>query len=263
MKEIVFPGLGLNLNISQIAFTMFGVDVYWYAIFITFGIALGLVLVKIKNNTFGIKSNDVFDALLFAIPISIISARIFFCAFNFDSFKNNILSLFNLRTGGLAIYGCIIGAVITLIVFCKKRKINVLDFLDYNAPMLALGQSIGRWGNFFNMEAYGTETNLPWRMGITQNNTYIEVHPTFLYEAIVTFLLFLILTFLTKKRKYSGQITYIYLFVYAFFRFFIECLRTDSLMFYNVRVSAIISIAICVIICIILIKKCIKHRKIS
>jgi len=266
MNQVAFPGLGLNLNISKIAFTLFGVDVYWYAILTAAAIGIGfvyLVFIKPKNNIFGIKGNDVFDAALYVVPISIIFARLYYVIFNFDIFKDDLLKIFNLRTGGQAIYGALIGGLITIIVFCKKRKINILDFLDYIAPMIALGQSIGRWGNFFNIEAYGTQTNLPWRMGIIESGTYIEVHPTFLYEAIVTFFLFIFLTFLTKKRKYSGQLTYIYLFVYASFRFFIENLRTDSLMFYNIRISAALSLAICVTICSILIKKHVNLKKIE
>ena len=264
MEQVTFPGFGLTLNISKIAFTLFGEDVYWYAVLIAFGVAIGfifLVFIKGKNNIFGIKSDDIFDALLYTVPISIISGRAYYVIFNFETFKHNLLNIFNFKTGGMAIYGSIIGGLLTLIIFCKKRKINTLDLVDYIVPMVALGQSIGRWGNFFNVEAYGTETKLPWRMGIIEKGTYIEVHPTFLYESIITFCLFIFLSFLTKKRKYSGQITYIYLFVYAFTRFFIEMLRTDSLMFYNIRISAIVSVAICVIICSILIKNYINDKK--
>lgn len=263
MEQITFPGLELNLTISSIAFTLFGVNVYWYAVLMTFAIALGFIMLVIirKNNSFGIKNDDIFDAILYTVPISLISARAYYVIFNFDVFKGNLLSILNFRTGGMAIYGGVIGGIVTLIVFCKKRKINILDMLDYMAPALALGQSIGRWGNFFNVEAYGTETLLLWRMGIMENGTYKEVHPTFLYESLVTLFLFILLTFLTKKRKYSGQITYIYLFVYGAARFFIELLRTDSLMFYNIRVSAALSLLICVVICSILCKKHKKHKK--
>lgn len=257
MEQITFPGLGLNFNISRIAFTLFGVDIYWYALLIMCSVAFGfafLLLIKSKEDTFGIKKDDIFDGLLYIVPISIIFGRAYYVIFNFDMFRNNLSNIFNIRAGGMAIYGTIIGGLITLILFCKKRKIKILDFSDYIAPMLALGQSVGRWGNFFNVEAYGTQTKLPWRMGIMENGTYMEVHPTFLYESIVTLFLFILLIFLTKKRKYSGQLTYIYLFVYAFFRFFIEALRTDSLMFYNLRVSAVVSIVVCVVVGSILLK---------
>ena len=134
---------------------------------------------------FGIKFEDIIDLLIFLIPISIISARLYYVLFDLNYFIKNPMQIFNIRTGGLAIYGGIIGGIITCIVFCKKRKINILDLLDYLAPALALGQAIGRWGNFANIEAYGVETTLPWRMGIYEANKYVEVHPTFLYESIV------------------------------------------------------------------------------
>ena len=138
----------------------------------------------------------------------------------------------------MAIYGGIIGAVITILIYCKKKNINFLDVLDYVAPFLPLAQSIGRWGNFVNVEAYGTETNLPWRMGIMENGIYKEVHPTFLYESISTLIIFIILYILYEiKRKFKGEITSLYLIMYSFVRFFIEGLRTDSLMFFDIRVS--------------------------
>jgi len=248
MEQVIFPGVGLNLNVSKIAFTVFGIDLHWYAIIIVSALIIGLILAKLKNKTFGIKYEDIFDAMFYVIPISFISARLYYVIFNFGIFRENMWNIFYLRTGGLAVYGAIIGAVITLTIFCKKRKIKILDMLDYIVPMFALGQSMGRWGNFLNIEAYGEKTNLPWRMGIIENGTYMEVHPTFLYESIITFLLFIILSFMTKNRKYSGQITYIYLFLYAFSRFFIENLRTDSLMLYNFRISSIISVLICIIL---------------
>ena len=156
------------------------------------------------------------------------------------------MQMFNIRTGGLAIYGGIIGGIITCIIFCKKRKIKVLDLLDYMAPALALGQAIGRWGNFVNIEAYGAKTSLPWRMGIYEAGKYIEVHPTFLYESIATFIIFLVLMKVGKNRKFSGELTYIYCIMYGFERLIVEGLRTDSLMLGPIRISQLVSLIILV-----------------
>lgn len=133
--------------------------------------------------------------------------------------------------------------------------------LDYIAPSLALGQAIGRWGNFINQEAYGTQTNNCLRMGIIENGQYVEVHPTFLYESIATFLIFIILLLLSKKRKFRGEITYVYFILYSFVRFFIEGLRIDSLMFYQFRVSQLVSLALFITFLIILSYSVIKCRK--
>ena len=154
--------------------------------------------------------------MIYLIPISIISARIYYIIFKLEYFLTQPLQMLNLRNGGLAIYGGIIGGVITCYIFCKKRNIHVLDLLDFIAPILALGQAVGRWGNFFNVEAYGTQTTNLFRMGILENGIYKEVHPTFLYESTVTILLFIILLFLQKKRKFKRR-NYIYLFNYLFF----------------------------------------------
>ena len=167
--------------------------------------------------------------------------------FDLKYFIKNPMQIFNIRTGGLAIYGGIIGGIITCIVFCKKRKINILDLLDYLAPALALGQAIGRWGNFANIEAYGVETTLPWRMGIYEANKYVEVHPTFLYESIATFIIFIVLMKKGKSRKFSGELTYIYCMMYGLERLIVEGLRTDSLMLGPIRISQLVSFVILII----------------
>lgn len=165
MNEVTFPILNLQLKINKIAFTVCGINVYWYAIFIIASLILAIILCKTKDGKFGIKFEDIVDLSIILIPISFICARIYYVIFNLKEYKN-ILQIINIRDGGLAIYGGIIGGIIVLYIFCKKRKIKFLNMLDYLAPLLALGQSIGRWGNFMNVEAYGTKTNLPWKMGI-------------------------------------------------------------------------------------------------
>lgn len=198
--------------------------------------------------------------MLFVLPISIICARIYFIIFKLDYFIANPSEIFNIRNGGLAIYGGIIGAIVTIIVFCKKKKIKVLDVLDYIAPYLALGQAIGRWGNFFNGEAHGTQTQSFFRMGITENGNYIQVHPTFLYESVCTFIIFIILYKLRNKRKYEGQLTYIYFFLYGIARTIIEGFRTDSLMLGSFRISQILSIVLTIIFGSILLYKRLKNK---
>ncbi len=237
MKEVVFPLLNLKLNINPIMFSIFGIDIYWYAFLIVFSIILGIIICRINDGKFGIKFDNILDLLIYVLPVSIICARLYYVIFSLNSYLENPLSIFNIRDGGLAIYGGIIGSVITILIYCKKRKISALDVLDYVVPCLALGQSIGRWGNFFNVEAHGGITKSIFRMGIIENGTYIEVHPTFLYESIGTLITFIVLIILQRKRKFKGQVTYVYLVMYSLIRTFIENLRTDSLMFMNFRVS--------------------------
>ena len=258
---VSFPGLNLKFEISRIALKIGNVNIYWYAVLIVSAILIGILFAKKKNGLYNIKFDDVLECALIMIPVAFICARLYYCVFKWEDYFNNPIKIFDVRNGGLAIYGGVIGGVITCYIYCKKKKISFLDLLDYIAPALALGQAIGRWGNFVNIEAYGEKTNLPWRMGIYENGTYMEVHPTFLYESLVTFTLFFILLKVQKNRKIKGEVTYIYLIVYSFARFFIEGLRCDSLMLYNLRISQILSAAIFVIFCIILVYKKIKYKK--
>lgn len=216
---------------------------------------IGLLYCKINDGKYNIKFEDIFNLSIYLIPICIISARIYYVVFNLQYFLREPIQIFNIRSGGLAIYGGIIGGVITTIIYCKKHKIDILNMLDYIVPTLALGQAIGRWGNFINVEAYGEETSNFLRMGIIENGVYKEVHPAFLYESIATLLIFFILIILQKKREYKGQVTYIYLILYSFVRIFIEGIRCDSLMFLNVRISQILSVVIFVTFCIVLLYK--------
>ena len=274
MNTVIFPSINLELNIKRVAFSIFGIDIYWYGIIIALAIMIALLILKLQDDKFEIEFNTILDLAIYLIPISLICARIYYVLFNLQQYTNNPLKIFNLRDGGMAIYGGIIGGLITCIIFCKKRKIKILNMLDYIVPVLALGQAIGRWGNFINIEAHGTETNSIFRMGIIENGTYMEVHPTFLYESIITFFLAILLLNIkdsekikkdSKKqliRKYPGQVTFIYLIVYSFARFFIEGIRTDSLMLFNFRISQILSMAIFVVFCLILTYKELKHKKI-
>lgn len=233
--------------IPRVAFTILGIDIYWYAILIVIGIALGIIICKIKDGKFGIKFDDILNLSLVMIPVAFICARIYYVVFSLEYYTNNVIEIFNIKDGGLGIYGGIIGAVFTIIVYCKIKKINFLDLLDYLAPCLALGQAIGRWGNYTNIEAYGLETTLPLKMQIIEDGITKYVHPTFLYESLVTFSISIILTILSNRRKFSGQITYLYIIMYCFARMFIESIRTDSLMLYNFKISLILSLILFVV----------------
>lgn len=251
MKTVSFPLFNFIIQLNPVAFKVFGIPVNWYAILIVASIILAFFLCKRKNGTFGIQFDDIFDLFLLVIPISFLGARLYYVIFDKQV---GITQFFQIKQGGLAIYGGLIAGAITIFLFCKKRKINMLNMLDYIVPYIALGQSMGRWGNFINVEAYGAITNVPWKMGIITQNTVEYVHPTFLYESIVTLLIFMIVSKKSKKRKFSGQITYLYLILYSFARFFIEGLRIDSLWFFGIRISQILSLILFVVFCIILSK---------
>lgn len=259
MNTVTFPALNLEFNISKIAFSIFGIEIYWYAILIVSALCLALVIYKKREGLYKIKFSDILDLSLYLIPISIISARVYYIIFNLGYYFQNPGEILNIRSGGIAIYGAVIGGTITCFIFCKKRKINVLDLLDYITPGLVLGQAIGRWGNFINVEAYGSVTNSLFRMGIIEKGIHIEVHPTFLYESLTCFAIFILLLIMKNKRKFNGQILFTYLGLYSLQRIFVEGLRTDSLMIGNIRISQILSAIIFVmsaIIYIFEIKKC-------
>lgn len=261
MQTITFPGLNLEFHISKIAIQIGKISIHWYAIFIVLAFIIALFIYKKRSGLYNIKFENIVDLFLILIPISIISARLYYCIFKLDTYIENPLKIFDIRTGGLAIYGGIIGGAITCFIYCKKRGIDTLDLLDYIVPALSLGQAIGRLGNFVNVEAYGTITTLPWRMGIVENGKYLEVHPTFIYEAIITYSLFFFLIKLQNKRKIKGEVTFTYLIVYSLARIVIEELRCDSLMLYKFKISKILSVAIFVIFCNILCLKKIKYKK--
>ena len=241
--------------ISPVAFELFGISVYWYGVLIVFSMILALVWCTIYNGRFGVRFDDILDMAILVIPTAIIGARLYYVLFSLEYFLKNPSEIFMIKDGGLAIYGGIIAGLIIILIMCKIKKIKVLDVTDYIVPVLALAQSIGRWGNYINIEAYGYETNLPLKMEIIENGIIKYVHPTFLYESICTFIIFIFLSVFSKKRKFSGQITYIYIICYSFIRFIIEGLRTDSLMFFNCRISQILSLALFLVFSSILIYK--------
>lgn len=260
-RIVTFPGLNISMHLNRIAFSVFGLKIYWYAIIIVSAMIIAILILKKRDGLYEIKFENVLDLLIILIPISLISARIFYVLFNLNFYLKNADEILNFRNGGMAIYGGIIGGMITCVFFCKKKKINLLDLMDFLAPTLVLGQAIGRWGNFVNVEAYGVETTLPWRMGIQEAGKYIEVHPTFLYESIVCFIIFIVLIGIGDKRNFKGQIACTYLMLYSIERTFVEGLRTDSLMLGNIRISQLLSIVIFIISSIMYVKEAIKKSR--
>ena len=258
MNTISFPEFNLVFNISKIAFSIGKIDIYWYAILIVLGIIISLILCSKSKQNYGINFEDFLEVIIFSLVLGIIGARLYYVIFRIDYYKNNLYEIFNIRDGGLEIYGGIISGIITSYIICKKKRIDIIDFFDYSSPYLVLSQAIGRWGNFFNIEAYGTQTKVFCRMGIFLQANYIEVHPCFLYESIACFIIFILLKLIQNKRSFKSQIFSLYLILYGFIRFFIEGIRIDSLMLYNFRISQITSIMFISIGVYILIKHKIK-----
>lgn len=247
--DIIFPNLGIKISdIDPVAFSIFGLEVYWYGLIIGFGILAGLFVAMNLAKRNGIDENLYPDFLIYALIVSVIFARIYFVIFSWDSYKDNLIKIFAFREGGLAIYGAIIGAVITLIIFSKYKKVDFWNFADTAAPGLVLGQSIGRWGNFVNMEAFGGYTENPLAMMLKKTEAkyvpiqlldkiktvdaveYIQVHPTFLYESLWNLGVLIILLVYFKHRKFKGEIFALYLLGYGLGRVWIEGLRTDQLL---------------------------------
>lgn len=254
MNLVRFPEFNLEFKFSQIAFYMFGIPIYKYAVCIVLGIIVAIILARFSKEKFENKFEDVLEIILYAIIFGLIGARIYFVIFNLKYYLSDPLKIFNFRDGGMAIYGGLIFGLIAILISCRFKKINKLDFLDFIAPFVAIAQSVGRLGNFFNVEAYGTLTSSIFRMGIETIDGYIEVHPVFLYEVVATFLIFIFLRYMQKHRKFRGEIVLEYVILYSFIRIFLESFRIDSLMLFNFRISQILSIFIFIISLILFIK---------
>ena len=242
VNVIKFPGLGLELNINKVFLSFGNVSIYWYGFLIVFAFLVGLLLLRKLAKESNFNFENILELFILIVPVSIICARLYYILFNLDYYLSDISRMFSITTGGLAIYGGIIGGVIVSFIYTKIKKINFIKLLDMLVIVLPLGQAIGRWGNFFNVEAYGSVTNSFLRMGIFENGNYIEVHPTFLYESLICLTIFGILYFTRNKKKFVGENVCIYFLLYGISRTFIEGLRTDSLMIGTLKVSQIISI---------------------
>jgi len=250
-NTIAFPGLGIGPFTVSEGFTFFGLQIHWYGVLIALGIILGYLYGKKKAEKQGISGDNILDIVLYGLPSAIIGARLYYVIFSWADYKGDFLSVFKIWEGGLAIYGGVIGAVISTLVYCHVKQLPILKVLDICVFGLLIGQMIGRWGNFINAEAYGsiTETALL-RMELVHEG--ITVHPTFLYESLWNLCVFLALHAYEKYKRFAGEIFLAYLSGYGLGRFFIEGLREDSLWLGNVRISQCVA-ALCVIVGVTLI----------
>ena len=228
------------------------ITIYWYSFLIFLSILIGLLIVKKEIKKTKLDKDYLFDLIFYLIPVAILGARVYYVIFNFEIFKNNLIDIFKIWEGGLAIYGAVISSIIFIIYYSKKKRQSILLTLDILTPCLVLGQAIGRWGNFFNQEAHGDITTLTYLQNLHLpefiiNGMYIDGNyyiPTFLYESIWCFIIFIILILLRNKIKYQkeGILISTYFVLYSVGRFFIEGLRTDSLYLFNIRISQLVSI---------------------
>ena len=248
--QINFPNLGIFLEKVGKSFSVFGFEVAFYGCAIAIGIMAGYMIATQEAKRTGQNPEDYLDLVMYGVFFSLIGARLYYVAFSWDHYKDNLWSILNLRQGGLAIYGGIIGAFITVYVFCKKRKLSVAQMLDTVSMGLVTGQIIGRWGNFFNREAFGDYTDgllamqLPisavrsgeitekmWEhVEVINGVEFIQVHPTFLYEGLWNLGVLMFLFWYRGRKKFQGELVLWYLVLYGIGRFWIEALRTDQLL---------------------------------
>lgn len=244
-SSISFPFLGdWSINPPS-CFYVFGKCIYFYGVIIAAAFLIGTLYCAKNSEKFGFKEDDVYDALLWLIPLSIVGARLYYVLFRLDYYSAHPDEIIAIWNGGLAIYGGIIAGVIVLLLVCRKKKIPPLAMIDLFIIACCLGQAMGRWGNFFNREAFGAETEFFCRMGLTSpSGSTVYVHPTFLYESIWNVILFICLNTIVQrgKRKYNGELLFIYCAWYGLGRLWIEGLRTDSLYLGPVRISQLLSL---------------------
>lgn len=227
---------------NPVAFSIFGLDIMWYAILITSGIIIATAICCLRAPSHGLTSDQILNFVIICIPAAIIGARAYYVLFNWGYYAGDIMKIINIRGGGLAIHGGLLVGLGVAALLCYFWKVRPLNLMDLIVPSVALGQAIGRWGNYFNSEAHGGPTDLPWAVMINGQGC----HPTFLYESIWCFILFILLLCIDKHRKFEGQVFLLYGILYSLERFFVEALRTDSLMIGPFKQAQVISL--CVII---------------
>ena len=249
-RTIDFPNIGIHLEAVGDHITVFGFDIAYYGMLIGLGILAGIFIAAAEAKRTKQKTEDYYDLTIYAVIFSIIGARLYYVIFSWDMYKDDLLSIFNIRQGGLAIYGGVIAAIITVCIFAKKRKMSAPLIMDTAGLGLVAGQMIGRWGNFFNREAFGEYTDgllamrLPLdavrssdvtelmrkHMETVDGVSYIQVHPTFLYESLWCLMVLVVMLVYRKYKKFDGEVFLLYLFGYGAGRFWIEGLRTDQLL---------------------------------
>ena len=263
-NTVSFPGLGLDFEVNRVAFSIGDLPVYWYGILIALGFILAILYVSRRAREFGVDADRMLDVILGGAIGGIVGARAYYVILQWDYYGQNLSQIFNTRSGGMAIYGGLIGGVLIGLLMCKIRRVKFMPALDLVVGGFLIGQGIGRWGNFVNIEAFGANTSLPWGMSssvitdyLTQHEAELEaigmdidpnmpVHPTFLYESLWNLVGFIIIDrwWLRKgHRKYDGQVFLFYVFWYGAGRSWIEGLRTDSLYIpgTNIRTSQLVA----------------------
>lgn len=269
MSDIAFPNLGIYLEHVENGITIFGFRIAFYGMIIAFGMMLGYLLVSWQAKRTGQNPEIYLDVALVGVPISIIGARLYYVVFSWDMYKDNLLQILNIRNGGLGIYGGVLSAITVAWAFCRIRKIKVGLLMDTACAGVLLGQIIGRWGNFFNREAFGGYAGdslfamqLPWdvaKMHMSSqaavelepfvSNGTILVHPTFFYESMWNVLVLIVILLYTKRKKFDGELMSIYMIGYGLGRFWIESLRTDQLLLWgtNIPISMIVAMTMIVV----------------
>ena len=279
-----FPGLGINnLEISRIVFqfNLFGreISIYWYGLLIALAFLLAMLLAIRHAKRLDLKSDDVVDFFLVLIPAAIIGARVYYVAFEWSQFSSDWRKIFDLRSGGLAFYGGVIGSILAILLMAMYKRIRLSKILDYLAPYLPLGHAIGRWGNFFNQEAFGVNTDLPWGMISNGTSAYLNrinpnpgnplpgldpslpVHPTFLYEFLANILIFVILLFVRRRSKQPMTTLASYFLLYGVVRFFVEGIRTDALFTGGgIRISQALSAAMVIFGVVVLVINAVRNN---
>lgn len=234
---------------NPVAFSIFGIDIRWYGILIALGMITAMLMANYTCKVKGISYDKFIDMLIIVLPAAVIGARLYYVLFEFSYYKNNLLEIFNIREGGLAIHGGVIFGVIAAAIYIKIKKLEFFKYADAAAPCLILAQAIGRWGNFFNQEAHGGAVSSEFishfprfiQMGMLIDGQYY--HPTFLYESLWNLAVFGILILILNRSKKTGLTAFSYIGLYSIGRFFIEGLRTDSLMIGNFRIAQLVSLS--------------------
>lgn len=282
-NTVSFPGLGLDFEVNRVAFSIGDLPVYWYGILIALGFILAILYVSRRAKEFGVDADRMLDVILGGAIGGIVGARAYYVILQWDYYGQNLSQIFNTRSGGMAIYGGLIGGVLIGLLMCKIRRVKFMPALDLVVGGFLIGQGIGRWGNFVNIEAFGANTSLPWGMSssvitdyLTQHEAELEaigmdidpnmpVHPTFLYESLWCLLGFAFIAWYTRRRKFDGELTLLYMMWYGAGRAVIEGLRTDSLMIPGtlLRASQVLAAAMVVVAAIIWIVKTSKVKKVG
>jgi len=246
-STISFPFLGIEVNPPRVL-QLGPLTIYYYGAIIAFGLMLAVLYCCKRGKEFGLKEDDILDGVLWVTPFAIICARIYYCVFSWDEYAADPISVLYIWNGGIAIYGGVIGAIIGMAVITRVKKIKLTPVLDLVLMAFLIGQSIGRWGNFMNREAFGAATDSFFRMGLfnTKTNAWEYYHPTFLYESVWNLCGFVLLHFLSRKRSYDGQMALGYAAWYGLGRCMVEGLRVDSLWWGPFRVSQMLAFVTCI-----------------